>query len=416
VLFSIATQTTAFASDIAAALEFKQSRYYIVRLSNNTSTITTTTATNKATTATTQRPAHHHHQQQQQDTSSTCSLTTTTKNNNNNNNNNDMPHFRSIRKILPRQLRHWVGDGFHVHPVFADAAFTEDVSPLLMFDYANPKEFAARKHGESPRGVGKHPHKGFETVTVAFQGQVEHQDSAGNTGVIDSGDVQWMTAGRGIVHQEFHSNKFTETGGTFEMLQLWVNLPKKHKRTKPSYQSILKNDIPVVPIPTSMSAASVDSEQDLLGTVRLIAGEFNGIKGAASTYSPVQMWDVSLPTADAVVDLPYPADHNCIIFCRRGSVEIVSGNDDDGDDDNANDSRSSSNNKLKSSTLGPQDVALMHYDGSTTLRLKVKERDSSIMILGGEPLNEPIAAHGPFVMNTQDEINQAISDYRMGKF
>jgi quercetin 2,3-dioxygenase len=374
---------------------------------NNVSTITP--ATNKAsTTSTTQGSA----QQQQQDTSSTCSLTT------NNSNNNDMTQFRSIRKILPRQSPHWVGDGFHVHPVFADAAFTEDVSPLLMFDYAYPKQFSARQLGASPLGVGKHPHKGFETVTVAFQGQVEHKDSTGKTGVIDSGDVQWMTAGRGIVHQEFHSNKFTETGGTFEMLQLWVNLPKKHKLTKPRYQPILKKDIPVVPIPTSISSAassSTDShatEEDplVLGTVRLIAGEFNGIKGAASTFSPVQMWDVSLPTANVVVDLPYPAKYNCIIFCRRGSVEIISGKDDN------DDGSSSSSKKLKSSTLGPQDVALMHYDGSSTLRLKVKERNSSIMILGGEPLNEPIAAHGPFVMNTNDEINQAISDYRMGKF
>lgn len=166
-----------------------------------------------------------------------------------------------------------------------------------------------------------------------------------------------------------------------------------------------------------MSASSdnnKDDETNELGTVRLIAGEFNGIKGAAKTFSPVQMWDVSLPTANVVVDLPFPADHNCIVFCRRGSVEIVSGNDSDDDDDEKNSSSSSS--KLKSSTLGPQDVALMHYDGSSALRLKVKERNSSIMILGGEPLNEPIAAHGPFVMNTKEEINQAISDYRMGKF
>jgi Pirin len=166
----------------------------------------------KATSAT-QRFAQPQQQQGQQDTSSsTCPLTTT----------NSMTKFRSIRKILPRQPPHWVGDGFHVHPVFANAAFTEDVSPLLMFDYGYPKEFSPRNKGESPLGVGKHPHKGFETVTVAFQGQVEHSDSAGNTGVIDAGDVQWMTAGRGIVHQEFLSNQFTETGGTVEMCQLWV--------------------------------------------------------------------------------------------------------------------------------------------------------------------------------------------------
>lgn len=185
-------------------------------------------------------------------------------------------------------------------------------------------------------------------------------------------------------------------------LSLLHSLPKKHKLTKAKYQPILKNVIPAVPIPLSMaSSKDDDNEKQELGTVRLIAGEFNGVKGAATTFSPVQMWDVSLPTASTVVDLPYPAEHNCIVFCRRGSVEIMSGDNDD---------------QLKSSTLGPQDVALMHYDGSAALRLKVKERNSSVMILGGEPLNEPIAAHGPFVMNTHDEINQAISDYRMGKF
>jgi quercetin 2,3-dioxygenase len=210
-------------------------------------------------------------------------------------------------------------------------------------------------------------------------------------------------------------------------LILYNSLPKKHKLTKPNYQAILKNDIPEVPIPASMSASTTSDSKNkddeassnhhppLLGTVRLIAGEFHGIRGAAQTFSPVQMWDVTLPTPHVVVDLPYPADHNCIIFCRRGSVEIVSGNDDNNDDENKS-SSSGSNNTLKSSTLGPQDVALMHYDGSSTLRLKVKERDSSIMILGGEPFNEPIAAHGPFVMNTRDEINQAMSDYQMGRF
>lgn len=195
-------------SNKLATVSSFQTNASTITASKTASSLPPNKATTTTTTTTTQRPAHH--QQQLQDTSSTCSLTT-----------NVMTKFRSIRKILPRQSPHWVGDGFHVHPVFANAAFTEDVSPLLMFDYAYPKQFSPGK-GKSPLGVGKHPHKGFETVTVAFQGQVEHQDSTGNTGVIDSGDVQWMTAGRGIVHQEFHSNQFTETGGTFEMCQLWV--------------------------------------------------------------------------------------------------------------------------------------------------------------------------------------------------
>mmetsp|Transcript_1111 Transcript_1111/g.2462 ORF Transcript_1111/g.2462 Transcript_1111/m.2462 type:complete len:375 (-) Transcript_1111:15-1139(-) len=312
-----------------------------------------------------------------------------------------MTQFRSVRKILPRTSPHWVGDGFLVHPVFANTAFTEEVSPLLMFDYAAPKKFPAKLG--APKGVGQHPHRGFETVTVAFQGEVEHSDSTGITDVIGQGDVQWMTAGRGIIHQEFHSNKFTKSGGTFEMCQLWVNLPKKHKMTKPKYQALLNKDIPVVNLPVGTDGDNV------MARARIIAGELNDIQGAASTFSPIQMWDVQLPHAGAEVDLPYPADHQCMVFVRRGSVDVLSGSSDDNDDNN-------SKHKSKTSTLGPQDVAIMRLDGASFLRLRVNEPDSSIMILGGEPLNEPIAAQGPFVMNTHDEIRKAITDYQRGKF
>ena len=260
-----------------------------------------------------------------------------------------------------------------------------------MFDYAEPKKFPAKVG--PPLGVGQHPHRGFETVTVAFQGEVEHKDSAGNSGVIKPGDVQWMTAGRGVIHQEYHSKEFTKKGGTFEMCQLWVNLPRKYKMTKPAYQGISSENIPVVNLPLDAKG------DDVVGTARLIAGELGKSKGAAKTFSPVQMWDVNLPHAGSEVDLPFPSDHNCIVFVRRGSIEVFSGQD----------------GMLKASSLGPQDVALMHLDGSDTIRLRVSEPDSSVMILGGEPINEPIAAQGPFVMNTYDEIHEAISDYRMGK-
>jgi len=303
--------------------------------------------------------------------------------------------LRSVRKILPPTNRHWVGDGFHVYPVFANAAFTEEVSPLLMFDYAAPKQFPAKQLGH-PLGVGQHPHRGFETVTVAFQGEVEHKDSTGVTDVIGQGDVQWMTAGRGIIHQEFHSNKFTKEGGTFEMCQLWVNLPKQHKMTKPKYQALLNKDIPVVNLPLDAP------DDDAMAQARIIAGALGETPGAASTFSPVQMWDVTLPHAGAEVDVPYPPEHQLMVFVRRGSVDIISTNDRD--------------DKLKSSSLGPQDVAMMRMDGAGTVRFRVNEPDSSIMILGGEPIDEPIAAQGPFVMNTHDEIRKAITDYQMGKF
>lgn len=298
---------------------------------------------------------------------------------------------------MERPPRHWVGDGFHVYPVFSNLAFKEDLSPLLMFDYAAPKKFSS-KVGR-PRGVGQHPHRGFETVTVAFQGEVEHRDNKGNMGVIGPGDVQWMTAGKGIVHEEYHSNAFTREGGTFEMCQLWVNLPKKDKMTKPRYQPILKDQIPSVDLPLKEQSGG-ETKEEPLATVRLIAGSLEDVNGAAKTFSPVQMWDVIMPHAGAEVDIPFPPEHNCIVFVRRGAVQVLSG--EDGNE--------------KKSSLGPQDVAIMHLDGSSSLRIRVEEPDTSLLIMGGEPLNEPIAARGPFVMNTFEEIQQAGMDYMSGKF
>lgn len=309
--------------------------------------------------------------------------------------------LRSVKQILPATSKHWVGDGFNVHSVFSNKAFTEELSPFLMFDYAAPKRFAPIKSGQSPRGVGRHPHRGFETVTIAFQGEVEHADSMGNRDVIGKGDVQWMTAGRGIIHQEFHSNKFSEQGGIFEMVQLWVNLPRQHKMTKPSYQPIVEKDVPAVHIydALAMKEESTEHEEECVdgsvGNVRVIAGSFEGTKGPASTFSPVELWDVSLKE-QATVDLPFPEQYNCIVFVRRGKVDIVGGDD-------------------KKMHLGPQDVALMGKNGGT-IRIHSKEADTSVLLMGGMPLDEPIAARGPFVMNTPDEIMEANRDYQLGKF
>ena len=288
--------------------------------------------------------------------------------------------------------RHWVGDGFHVHPVFANKAFTEELSPFLMFDYAPPTHFSPSGH---KRGVGQHPHRGFETVTVAFQGEVEHRDSVGNRDVIRAGDVQWMTAGRGIIHQEHFSEEFAKSGGTLEMCQLWVNLPKKDKMTKPGYQPILEKDIPSVDLFAVSEDGQCANDSKAVGKVRVIAGSFQDVKGPASTFSPVELWDVILPESNNVVDLPFPEDYNCIVFVRRGKASIL-GND------GANE-------------VGPQSVALMEKKGGV-LRLKADEKDTSLLVMGGLPLNEPIAARGPFVMNAWDEITQASRDYQMGNF
>lgn len=226
---------------------------------------------------------------------------------------------------------------------------------------------------------------------------MEHRDSTGNSGVIGPGDVQWMTAGRGIIHEEYHSQEFTKTGGTFEMCQLWVNLPKKHKMTKPRYQPILGKDIPEVNLPLG-----VTEPENIIGKARIISGELSDTKGAAKTFTPVQMWDLIFPSKGVEVDLPYPADHNLILFVRRGRAQVLT-------------DESTNGNGAKAFSLGPQDIAVMKMDGSQTVRIRVDEPNTSVIFLGGEPIDEPIAARGPFVMNTDDEIMKAMMDYQSGK-
>lgn len=319
--------------------------------------------------------------------------------------------FRTVKQVLPKPFPHWVGDGFKVLPVFSNLAFTETVSPFLMFDYGEPQKFEPRSPREKPVGVGMHPHRGFETVTVAFQGEVEHSDSAGNRGIIGPGDVQWMTAGRGIVHEERHSRRFSEEGGVMEMCQLWVNLPREHKMTAPKYQPILSSEIPTVQLTAADDRDNDDGNDSAsAGSARIIAGELLGTRGPASTFSPVEVWDVSLPHVDRRVELPLPSSHNVILFVRRGKIRVLDGQ-----------------NK-KEAELGPQDVAMLDlpsastasavHDGSaaTVVALQALAPDSSVLVLAGQPLTgEPIVAHGPFVMNTEHEITEAISDYRSGR-
>jgi quercetin 2,3-dioxygenase len=282
--------------------------------------------------------------------------------------------MKKIKEILVAAPRsHWVGDGFNVRPIFAHLAFTQDISPFLMFDYAAPREFAAT---EKKLGVGPHPHRGFETVTIAFQGEVEHGDSVGNRGVIGPGDVQWMTAASGIIHEEFLSHEFLKRGGTLEMVQLWVNLPAKDKMIAPKYQPILNQEIPVVQLP------------DNAGTLRVIAGSYAGIQGAATTFSPVELWDIKV-NAGKAIELKMPAGHNAMLFVRSGDIVL------DG---------------RKAST---GDLVLLEREG-THISLQATE-EASLLLMGGEPIAEPIVASGPFVMNTEQEIRMAMMDYHSGR-
>ncbi len=282
------------------------------------------------------------------------------------------------KRILGRygnDRQHWVGDGFPVRSLFSYNTLGEHISPFLLLDYAGPYNFEPTT---ARRGVGRHPHRGFETVTIVYDGEVEHRDSAGNGGVIGPGDVQWMTAAGGIIHEEYHSPGFAKTGGPFRMVQLWVNLPARDKTAPGGYQSIAKADIPVVALPGDA------------GQARVIAGEYRGAKGPARTFTPVNLWDLSLkPGADLPLDLP--EGHTAMIVVLTGHV-TVEGSHEAGEAEMVLLSREGS------------DIAI-HADG-----------ESRLLILTGEPIDEPIVGYGPFVMNSEAEIAQAIDDFNSGRF
>lgn len=286
--------------------------------------------------------------------------------------------MRKVNKIYKSNSAHWVGDGFLVQPLFSHMGEDRGTDPFLMLDYAAPQVFKPNLT-DFPRGVGHHPHKGFETVTIAYSGEVAHKDSSGGGGVIKSGDVQWMTAGAGIVHEEFHSLDFSRSGGLFEMVQLWVNLPKKHKNTPAKYQHLSREAIPVIKF------------ADGAGQARIIAGEFDGVSGAASTFTPMNVWDVMINSGkEAVINVP--ASHSLSMVVLRGEA-VFNGNERVGE------------------------AQLVNFEkGDGEVRVKAVGQDVKILLLSGEPIDEPIVGYGPFVMNTKDEIRQAIDDYNSGKF
>ena len=283
--------------------------------------------------------------------------------------------MKRVTAIHQSPEQHWVGDGFPVRSLFSYHAGGALLSPFLLLDHAGPAEF---EPAAKPRGVGEHPPRGFETVTIVYQGEVEHRDTAGNGGKIGPGDVQWMTAASGLMHEEFHSREFTRRGGTMEMAQLWVNLPAKDKMSPPRYQPIVAADIPVVEL------------ADGAGRVRVIAGRYEGQKGPADTFTDVNVWDVALVAGKAAT-FSLPEGHTAMIALLRGGLRVN----------------------------GTHDVRagqVVQFDRSGSDVQLEASADATFLVLTGDPIDEPIAGYGPFVMNTRDEIMTAISDLQQGRF
>lgn len=285
-----------------------------------------------------------------------------------------------MKKVLgiytsPRQ--HWVGNGFPVRSLFSYDTLGQHVSPFLLLDYAGPMQFAPAGTPGERRGVGTHPHRGFETVTIVYQGEVAHQDSTGSGGVIGPGDVQWMTAASGILHEEFHSPAFTQQGGTLEMVQLWVNLPARDKLAAPRYQGIVDAQIPAVALPGGA------------GSVRVIAGDYAGKQGPAQTFTPINVWDVRLGQGQQA-ELSLPQGHTAAVVVLHGTL-LVNGE-----------------------VVREAQMVLLERDGDG-LVLEANS-DAVLLVLSGEPIEEPIVGHGPFVMNTQAEIATAMADFNAGRF
>ena len=288
--------------------------------------------------------------------------------------------MKKIIGVYRNQNMHWVGDGFPVKNLFSYDRLGQAISPFLLLDYAAPYHFNPTT---AQHGVGSHPHRGFETVTIAYQGEVSHKDSTGGGGQIKTGDVQWMTAGAGLMHEEFHSEQFAKSGGLFEMVQLWVNLPAADKMTAPKYQAIEAQEIPVIEL------------ENGAGHIRVIAGRYQAdqgeYRGPAATFSPVNVWDGELK-AQHTHHIHVPVDHNTLLVVLSGEM-LVNGMQ-----------------KVQDSS-----IVLFAQDSEADIQLEALQ-DSKFLLLTGQPLNEPIQGYGPFVMNTKDEIIQAFNDLNSGKF
>lgn len=283
--------------------------------------------------------------------------------------------MKNIIGIYTSPRTHWVGDGFPVRTLFSYDNLGKHISPFLLLDHAGPAEFTPTTER---RGVGQHPHRGFETVTIVYKGELEHRDSTGSGGKIGPGDVQWMTAASGILHEEFHSEGFAKTGGTLEMVQLWVNLPAKDKMAAAGYQTILDGDIPSIAL------------KDQAGSLRLIAGEFDGHTGPARTFTSIDVWDLRL-NGGKLLTLDLHEGRNTALVVLRGTVQING-----------------------QELVREGQLALFERNGQQ-LSLEANN-DAVVLLLSGEPIDEPIVGHGPFVMNSEQEIQQAFADFQSGRF
>jgi quercetin 2,3-dioxygenase len=270
--------------------------------------------------------------------------------------------------------QHVVGDGFHVRNLFPSNDLDRELSPFLMLDYAGPTFYPAT---DTPRGVGEHPHRGFETVTIVYQGRVAHRDSAGNSGVIGPGDVQWMTAASGVVHEELHEKDWAKHGGTLQAIQLWVNLPKASKMSAPGYQTILNEQIPVVPLDQGA------------GSLRVIAGSVQGAKGPAKTFTPIELYDLRLRAGHSA-EMQIPAGYNVGVLVLNGQASVEG-----------------------SHRLMEAELAVCVSTGRPLTI--AAEQETTILVMAGDAIQEPVARHGPFVMNTKAELVQAVNDYQAGK-
>ncbi|HHH2216592.1 TPA: pirin family protein [Yersinia enterocolitica] len=283
--------------------------------------------------------------------------------------------MKKVQGIYRAPRQHWVGDGFPVRSLFSYQSHGKQLSPFLLLDYARPMDFTPTQHR---RGVGQHPHRGFETVTIVYDGEVEHRDSTGKGGIIGPGDVQWMTAGGGILHEEFHSDAFAKRGGAFEMVQLWVNLPAKDKMTAPGYQAIRNETIPQVALPEGA------------GSLRVIAGDYAGKNGPANTFSPLNVWDIRLNQGKSA-EFSLPDGWNTALIVLRGTVQV------NGD-------------------AIARDAEMVLLDSAGSNVTIEANNDAVLLLLSGEPIDEPIIGYGPFVMNTQEQIAEAIADFNSGRF
>lgn len=282
---------------------------------------------------------------------------------------------KTVARIISPGTPHFVGDGFRVHNFIPGNSSMQEMDPFIMLDYNSKYHFGP---SEIPRGVGVHPHKGFETVTIAYQGKVEHGDSTGSGGIIHEGDVQWMTAASGILHKEFHEKEWSKKGGIFQMVQLWVNLPAKYKNDPPGYQNITNHSIPKIQLPNDA------------GVIEIIAGEYAGVTGAAKTFTPIHLLNAKIKSGESI-NFNFPAGYTTALLVIEGNIQI---------------------NDIEK--VAEDSFALFERDGEKFT--VTASEDAVVLILSGEPIREPIAAHGPFVMNTRQELIEAFDDFNNGKF